>query len=212
MKKFFQVLEKSKKSQARLGKIQTEHGVIKTPAFVPVATKGTVKSLTPKQIKEIGVQVSFVNTYHLVTYPGVDIIEKSGGIHQMAKLDYPLMSDSGGFQVFSLAKQNHKSQTSNPQEKSCLPAGRSNSKIQKTDLFIFPPYNFKMTDILITNFHLPKSSLMMLVEAFLEDKYKKAPPSLRLRRAKQKTLVELYQIAIKNHFRFYSFGDAMLII
>ncbi len=130
MKKFFQVLEKSKKSQARLGKIQTEHGVIKTPAFVPVATKGTVKSLTPKQIKEIGVQVSFVNTYHLVTYPGVDIIEKSGGIHQMAKLDYPLMSDSGGFQVFSLAKQNHKSQTSNPQEKSCLPADRSNNKVQ----------------------------------------------------------------------------------
>lgn len=106
MKKFFQVLEKSKKSQARLGKIQTEHGVIKTPAFVPVATKGTVKSLTPKQIKEIGVQVSFVNTYHLVIYPGVDIIEKSGGIHQMAKLDYPLMSDSGGFQVFSLARNN----------------------------------------------------------------------------------------------------------
>ncbi len=95
---------------------------------------------------------------------------------------------------------NYKLQTSNPQEKPCLPAGRSNSKIQKTDLFIFPPYNFKMTDILITNFHLPKSSLMMLVEAFLQ--HKKA----------KKSLVELYQIAIKNHFRFYSFGDAMLII
>lgn len=97
--------------------------------------------------------------------------------------------------------------------------------VGKTDLFIFPPYDFKMVDILITNFHLPKSSLMMLVEAFLEDKYKKAPPSrllrrssfsyegrAKLRRAKQKTLVELYQIAIKNNFRFYSFGDAMLII
>lgn len=88
---------------------------------------------------------------------------------------------------------NYKLQTSNYKKS-------SNNKIQKTDLFIFPPYNFKMTDILITNFHLPKSSLMMLVEAFLQ--HKKA----------KKSLVELYQIAIKNHFRFYSFGDAMLII
>ena len=88
-----------------------------------------------------------------------------------------------------------------------------NSKlINKTDLFIFPPYDFKMVDIMITNFHLPKSSLMMLVEAFLEDKYKKAPPSLKLRRAGKKSLVELYNIAIKNNFRFYSFGDAMLIL
>jgi S-adenosylmethionine:tRNA ribosyltransferase-isomerase len=70
----------------------------------------------------------------------------------------------------------------------------------KTDLFIFPPYNFKMVDAMITNFHLPKSSLMMLVEAFLQ--YKEA----------KKHLVELYNIAIKNDFRFYSFGDAMLII
>lgn len=70
----------------------------------------------------------------------------------------------------------------------------------KTDLFIFPPYNFKMVDILLTNFHLPKSSLMMLVEAFL--RYKKARHSL----------VDLYNIAIKNNFRFYSFGDAMLIL
>jgi S-adenosylmethionine:tRNA ribosyltransferase-isomerase len=71
---------------------------------------------------------------------------------------------------------------------------------QKTDLFIFPPYDFKMVDILLTNFHLPKSSLMMLVEAFLQ--YKKA----------KKSLVELYNVAIKNNFRFYSFGDAMLIL
>lgn len=75
------------------------------------------------------------------------------------------------------------------------------SKIfHKTDLFIFPPYNFKMVDILLTNFHLPKSSLMMLVEAFLQFKGAK------------KNLVELYNIAIKNNFRFYSFGDAMLIL
>ena len=70
----------------------------------------------------------------------------------------------------------------------------------KTDLFIFPPYDFKMVDIMITNFHLPKSSLMMLVEAFLQY------------RAAKKNLVELYNIAIKNNFRFYSFGDVMLIV
>jgi S-adenosylmethionine:tRNA ribosyltransferase-isomerase len=70
----------------------------------------------------------------------------------------------------------------------------------KTDLFIFPPYNFKIVDAMITNFHLPKSSLMMLVEAFLQGKGAK------------KHLIELYNIAIKNDFRFYSFGDAMLII
>ena len=72
--------------------------------------------------------------------------------------------------------------------------------INKTDLFIFPPYDFKLVDIMITNFHLPKSSLMMLVEAFLQFKKSK------------KSLVELYDIAIKNNFRFYSFGDVMLII
>ncbi len=78
-----------------------------------------------------------------------------------------------------------------------------NSKFKifdKTDLFIFPPFNFQMVDILITNFHLPQSSLMMLVEAFL--RYKKA----------KKSLIELYNMAIKNNFRFYSFGDAMLIL
>ena len=70
----------------------------------------------------------------------------------------------------------------------------------KTDLFIYPPYEFKMVDHLITNFHLPGSSLMMLVEAFLQHKNAK------------RSLVDLYQVAIKEKFRFYSFGDAMLII
>jgi tRNA-guanine transglycosylase len=104
--KFFKVLYQSKKrgSRARLGEIVTVHGKIKTPAFVAVGTKGTVKSLLPSLLKEIGVQVAFVNTYHLVTHPGVEVIEKAGGIHQYANLNIPLMSDSGGFQVFSLAK------------------------------------------------------------------------------------------------------------
>jgi len=104
--KFFKVLYQSKKrgSRARLGEIVTAHGKIKTPAFMAAGTKGTVKSLLPWLLKEIGVQVAFVNTYHLVTHPGVEIIEKAGGIHRYASLNLPLMSDSGGFQVFSLAK------------------------------------------------------------------------------------------------------------
>ncbi len=104
-KKFFKVLCQSKKSRARLGEITTDHGAIKTPAFVPVATKGSIKSLWPELIKEIGIQVAFVNTYHLVDHPGTEVLEKSGGIHQYANLKIPLMSDSGGFQVFSLGKE-----------------------------------------------------------------------------------------------------------
>lgn len=107
-KQFFKVIHKSKKSKARLGEINTAHGLIKTPAFVPVATKGTIKSLLPELLKEIGIQVAFVNTYHLVDYPGADIIEKAGGIHKFSRLNIPLMSDSAGFQVFSLAENRRK--------------------------------------------------------------------------------------------------------
>jgi len=106
LNKFFKVLYKSKKkkSEARLGEINTVHGKIKTPSFVVVGTKGTIKGLLPSLLKDIGIQVAFVNTYHLVTHPGVEIIEKAGGIHLYSNLKIPLMSDSGGFQVFSLAR------------------------------------------------------------------------------------------------------------
>src|SRR3989339_2087460 len=104
MNAFFKVNHQSSKSKARLGEITTDHGVIKTPAFVAVGTKGTVKSLTPQLVKDVGSQVAFVNTYHLVTHPGAEIIEKAGGIHKYSQLNMPLMSDSGGFQVFSLAR------------------------------------------------------------------------------------------------------------
>ncbi|QQG44307.1 MAG: tRNA guanosine(34) transglycosylase Tgt [Candidatus Roizmanbacteria bacterium] len=99
-----------------MGKIATFHGEIETPAFVPVATKGTLKSLTPKQVKEVGVKVAFVNCYHLVTHPGVEIIEKAGGIHGFSKLEVPLMSDSGGFQVFSLATGKRKAKVFGEEE------------------------------------------------------------------------------------------------
>jgi len=103
MKDFFRVKHFSKKSKARIGEINTSHGIIRTPAFMAAGTKGTIKALPTQFIKEIGIQVGFVNTYHLVTHPGVDVIKKAGGIHKFANLNIPLMSDSGGFQVFSLA-------------------------------------------------------------------------------------------------------------
>lgn len=103
MKKFFKVLYTSKKTKARLGEIKTNHGVIRTPSFVVVGTKGTIKTVLPKLLEEIKIQAAFVNTYHLLTHPAVEIIEKAGGIHKWANLDIPLMSDSGGFQIFSLA-------------------------------------------------------------------------------------------------------------
>ena len=126
---FFKVLYQSKKrgSRARLGEIKTSHGKIKTPSFVAVGTKGTVKSLLPSLLNQIGTQVVFVNTYHLVTHPGVEVIEKAGGIHQYANLNLPLMSDSGGFQVFSLARskiQNAKFKSQN------LPAGRQGDNLK----------------------------------------------------------------------------------
>jgi len=106
MNNFFKVFYQSKKknSKARLGEITTAHGKIKTPSFVAVGTKGTVKALTPDLVKQIKTQVAFVNTYHLVTHPGAEIIKKAGGVHKYSGLNMPLMSDSGGFQVFSLAK------------------------------------------------------------------------------------------------------------
>lgn len=101
----FKVLKQSKKSKARIGEITTKHGIIKTPAFVPVATKGVIKALSHNFIKEIGIQVAFVNTYHLVNHPGIEIIENFDGIHNFANLNIPLMSDSGGFQIFSLSNK-----------------------------------------------------------------------------------------------------------
>lgn len=102
---FFKVKYQSSKSKARLGTIQTDHGVVQTPAFMPAGTKGTIKGLTQEQIADLKIQISFVNTYHLITHPGVEVLQKAGGIHVFANYTIPLMSDSGGFQVFSLANR-----------------------------------------------------------------------------------------------------------
>ena len=102
--KFFKILKQDKKTNARLGEINTSHGKILTPAFVPVGSQATVKSLTPQDLKEIGSQVFFVNTYHLYLRPGAEVVEKLGGLHKFMGWSGPIMTDSGGFQVFSLGR------------------------------------------------------------------------------------------------------------
>ena len=96
----FQVI--AKQGKARAGVLNTPHGNVETPIFMPVGTQATVKSLTPAQLDEIGVQILLSNTYHLYLRPGAEIIESFGGLHQFMRWEKPILTDSGGFQVFSL--------------------------------------------------------------------------------------------------------------
>jgi len=98
----FNIVKKDKHTWARAGIVHTPHGVIHTPYFFPVATKATVRTLDPNDLKEIGVEAVLANTYHLHLQPGEKIIEKIGGLHQFMGWSDPLVTDSGGFQVFSL--------------------------------------------------------------------------------------------------------------
>ncbi len=98
----FEIAKKSKKSRARTGLINTPHGVIHTPAFIPVATQATVKGITVEQLKKMGIEVILSNTYHLYLRPGDKTIKKLGGLHKFMGWDRPIVTDSGGFQVFSL--------------------------------------------------------------------------------------------------------------
>lgn len=98
----FKILKEDKKTKARAGEIVLAHGVVKTPNFVPVGTQATVKALTVKQLKEIGVEIFFANTYHLYLRPGAEVISNMGGLQKFTAWKAPMMTDSGGFQVFSL--------------------------------------------------------------------------------------------------------------
>jgi len=99
----FELLHSSKISHARIGRIHTPHGIIDTPHFVAVGTNGTLKALDNEMVSSIGLQLMFCNTYHLLLQPGVEVIEKGGGIHKFINRKLPIITDSGGFQVFSLA-------------------------------------------------------------------------------------------------------------
>jgi tRNA-guanine transglycosylase len=98
----YELIKTCKQTGARLGRLHTPHGIIETPIFMPVGTQATVKAMTPEELKEIGSQIILSNTYHLYMRPGHDLIERAGGLHKFMNWDKPILTDSGGFQVFSL--------------------------------------------------------------------------------------------------------------
>lgn len=99
----FELIKKDSRAKARLGKITTDHGEIQTPIFMPVGTKATVKTMKTDELKNLKAQIILGNTYHLYLRPGTEVIEKAGGLHKFMNWDRPILTDSGGFQVFSLA-------------------------------------------------------------------------------------------------------------
>ena len=107
----FNVIAESSTTRARAGEIQTTRGVVETPVFMPVGTLGSVKSLIPEELSAAGAQIILGNTYHLYLRPGCDIINSFSGLHRFMNWDGPILTDSGGFQVFSLAKLAKISQT-----------------------------------------------------------------------------------------------------
>lgn len=100
----FQVTDRSRSSQARIGRLMTSHGVVETPVFMPVGSKAAVKTLTPDELKRIGAAMVLANTYHLYLRPGAGLIEELGGLHTFMGWDGPILTDSGGYQVFSLSR------------------------------------------------------------------------------------------------------------
>ncbi len=98
----FSVFKESKESKARLGRLETRHGVVETPVFMPVGTQATVKTMSPHELEELGVEIILSNTYHLYLRPGHDIVQEAGGLHSFMGWEQPILTDSGGFQVFSL--------------------------------------------------------------------------------------------------------------
>ncbi|MHC4640170.1 MAG: tRNA guanosine(34) transglycosylase Tgt [Planctomycetota bacterium] len=99
----FEVLHQDNGSAGRRGLLTTAHGKVETPAFMPVGTAGAVKGINPEQLKETGADIVLANTYHLLIRPGVDVVEALGGLHKLMSWDGPILTDSGGYQVFSLS-------------------------------------------------------------------------------------------------------------
>lgn len=102
----FEVIKTDPETGARAGVLHTPHGDIETPVYMPVGTQATVKGVFPRDLKEAGSQIILANTYHLYMRPGDDIVKKAGGLHKFMNWDKPILTDSGGFQVFSLGKLN----------------------------------------------------------------------------------------------------------
>lgn len=134
----FEVIKEDLGSAARLGRLTTAHGVVETPVFMDVGTLGSVKALEPRDLKELKAQVVLGNTYHLLLRPGPEIIAAAGGLHSFMRWDGPILTDSGGFQVFSLAKRRTFT------EEGC----RFNSHIDGHEFFLGPKESMAMQRVL----------------------------------------------------------------
>jgi len=104
MQKTFELVAQDRDSKARHGRLTTAHGVIETPVFMPIGTQGSVKAVSPRELRELNAQIILGNTYHLFVRPGLDVIKHFGGLHNFISWDGPILTDSGGFQIFSLVK------------------------------------------------------------------------------------------------------------
>jgi queuine tRNA-ribosyltransferase len=134
----FIVLKEDTRTNARLGELTTPHGVVKTPVFMDVGTLGTVKALEPRDLTETRAQVVLGNTYHLMLRPGAEVIAAAGGLHKFMRWNGPILTDSGGFQVFSLAKMRKLT------EDGC----RFNSHLDGHEFFLGPKESMAMQRVL----------------------------------------------------------------
>jgi queuine tRNA-ribosyltransferase len=99
----FEVVKTCSQTKARAGVLTTPHRIVPIPVFLPVGSQGTIKTLTPEELKAIGVAMILGNAYHLYLRPGIEVIEQLGGLHQFMSWNGPILTDSGGYQIFSLA-------------------------------------------------------------------------------------------------------------
>ena len=136
MKIKYELLESDKKTKARYGKLHTNYGTFETPMFMPVGTQATVKTLSPEELKTMNSAVILSNTYHLWLRPGEDIVDKAGGLHKFMNYDGPILTDCGGFQVFSLIKNKKKDITEE--------GVRFKSHIDGKELFLTPELSIKI--------------------------------------------------------------------
>src|SRR6185436_5085143 len=100
----FDVRATDKSTKARVGRLKTAHGAFETPAFMPVGTQGSVKAVSSRELRQLDAQIVLGNTYHLFVRPGLDVLRHFGGLHSFMNWDGPILTDSGGYQIFSLAK------------------------------------------------------------------------------------------------------------
>src|ERR1051325_8695581 len=105
MQKTFELVSQDRESKARRARLTTAHGIVETPAFMPIGTQGSVKGVSPRELRELNAQIILGNTYHLFVRPGLDVIKNFGGLHNFMNWDGPILTDSGGFQIFSLDRK-----------------------------------------------------------------------------------------------------------